>query len=462
MADMDQKAIVQRMIDAGESEENIATVIQHFKTKAAAPAPEGAVSRFVSGAAKNLNPMGVVNAVEHPVDTAKALLEAHKAQFDKAKAAYDDGHYSEAIGHLGAAALPILGPAAANAGERIGSGDVAGGLGEATGLLASVAAPRAIPAAVRGAGAAGDAVADVAKAGARGAGRVATAAADALDAHPAIGATVGGVVGYHAGGVMGALEGAATGARGVRIFRVVQKLAAAGKTPALADIAEEVSKTPADAPEAPMPAGEPPPPGKSPQQVANEAAVAARRAQPTGSALGARGPAAVTPEALIDSLKHLDPTDYRPGATVPSGEGSVAGDVMRQQSREVDLTRHQMPVTDVRHAELMKSFGGTQTPAPVPLSKAVATVQQAATEAKIKLTATEFTEATRLATHGHPGMNVVDAVVVQRALRSSSTFGKLPTDAEVRADFGVQARAGKKSLMGEYGDEPPPTGNPFR
>ena len=93
-----------------------------FEPDAPASEPDGAVSRFVSGAAKNLNPMGIVSAVAHPIDTAKALLEAHKAQYDKAKEAYSQGRYSEAVGHLGAAALPVLGPAAAAAGRAsIGS-----------------------------------------------------------------------------------------------------------------------------------------------------------------------------------------------------------------------------------------------------------------------------------------------------------------------------------------------------
>lgn len=117
----------------------------HWGASSATPeASESALSRFASGAWKNLNPMGLVRAALHPGDAAKALIDAQTEQLDKAKAMYDQGRYSEAIGHLAGGVLPIVGPAAANAGERIGSGDIAGGLGEATGLLASVEAPRAV------------------------------------------------------------------------------------------------------------------------------------------------------------------------------------------------------------------------------------------------------------------------------------------------------------------------------
>ena len=53
------------------------------------------------------------------------------------------GRYSEAAGHLLASVIPFMGPAAAHAGERMGEGDIAGGLGEATGLVSTVVSPRA-------------------------------------------------------------------------------------------------------------------------------------------------------------------------------------------------------------------------------------------------------------------------------------------------------------------------------
>lgn len=74
----------------------------------------------------------------------KGLGQSQIEQFKKGKAAYDAGRISEAVGHTIAGALPLVGPAAAEAGERIGSGDVAGGLGAAAGLVAPMAIPRKV------------------------------------------------------------------------------------------------------------------------------------------------------------------------------------------------------------------------------------------------------------------------------------------------------------------------------
>lgn len=81
------QGIVQKMIDAGESEDNIATVIQHFKTQAPAqpqvrsrtgqmytpPVDDG--SDFLKGAASNVDPRGYMqlakDAYNDPLGTAK-------------------------------------------------------------------------------------------------------------------------------------------------------------------------------------------------------------------------------------------------------------------------------------------------------------------------------------------------------------------------------------------------------
>lgn len=60
---------------------------------------------------------------------------------NKAVSSAKQGRYSEMVGHGIAAALPILGPSAAKAGEDIGAGKTAYGLGEATGLVGQVVAP---------------------------------------------------------------------------------------------------------------------------------------------------------------------------------------------------------------------------------------------------------------------------------------------------------------------------------
>lgn len=115
-----------------------------------APMPS-ATSRFLSNAGEMLNPVtiaqGLYGAVRHPVDTATnigtAQWEQARQAWELAKNADTWEDYLEALGRTGAAALPVLGPVAAEAGEQIGAGDVAGGLGKAVGVLAPTALPTA-------------------------------------------------------------------------------------------------------------------------------------------------------------------------------------------------------------------------------------------------------------------------------------------------------------------------------
>lgn len=91
------------------------------------------------------------------------LIQSHIDQGTKAAEAFKRGRYTEAAGHLGAAALPLVGPAAAAIGEKIGgteaqvdkygnvitpgqAPDIAGGVGGAVGLIGSAAAPAAVKA----------------------------------------------------------------------------------------------------------------------------------------------------------------------------------------------------------------------------------------------------------------------------------------------------------------------------
>jgi len=120
---------------------------------------EGAASRFGSNLIKNILPStvpsdyveGPLYAAQHPMDSIglvlRALWDAHAGQAGKtgeaAKRVLSEptlsgklGATSETLGHGLATALPLIGPAAANAGEQIASGDIAGGLGAATGILA--------------------------------------------------------------------------------------------------------------------------------------------------------------------------------------------------------------------------------------------------------------------------------------------------------------------------------------
>jgi hypothetical protein len=121
--------------------------------KAPAPATGSAAGRFAEGAWENLNPVnmvkGVAGAVMHPIDTVKAAGSAMGSEWEKAGTAASQGRYSEAAGHGLAGSLPLVGPAAAAIGERIGEGDVAGGVGAGTGLIASMFAPRAVSGTVK-------------------------------------------------------------------------------------------------------------------------------------------------------------------------------------------------------------------------------------------------------------------------------------------------------------------------
>lgn len=125
------------------------------------PTPEGgAVGRFAAGAAEMLNPIemvkGAAQAVRHPIQTGTAIVGAMGDQWSRAAEAAREGHYSEAVGHAVAGSIPLVGPAAAEIGERIGEGDIAGGLGTTAGLLtpfgvkpAVQGVRRAIPAGAR-------------------------------------------------------------------------------------------------------------------------------------------------------------------------------------------------------------------------------------------------------------------------------------------------------------------------
>lgn len=102
------------------------------------------VGRFLSNAGEMLNPVsmvkGIAGAVMRPIDTATGMVNQAGQQFGQARDLYQQGRYLEAAGHAAAGAIPIIGPAAAAAGEQIAGGDVAGGLGKAAGMVGPIAA----------------------------------------------------------------------------------------------------------------------------------------------------------------------------------------------------------------------------------------------------------------------------------------------------------------------------------
>jgi hypothetical protein len=107
-----------------------------------APEQTSALSRFASNFGEMLNPVtaikGIAHAVANPVETGQAILQASGEQLGQAKDAFGRGDYMEAGGRT-LAAIPLIGPAAAAAGDQIASGDVAGGLGKGAGLLTGAA-----------------------------------------------------------------------------------------------------------------------------------------------------------------------------------------------------------------------------------------------------------------------------------------------------------------------------------
>jgi hypothetical protein len=144
------RVIVKRMMDAGESEQNIAAVIQRMSKPAPEPepAPSSALGRFASGAGEMLNPItmakGLYQTVRHPIDTASAIYQSQGAEFDKAVDAARSGRYSEMVGRGAASFLPVVGPLAASIGEQAGSGDIAGAAGRAVGGALAWQAPKVV------------------------------------------------------------------------------------------------------------------------------------------------------------------------------------------------------------------------------------------------------------------------------------------------------------------------------
>ena len=135
-----------------------------------APTPPQSNGQALWGAVKQ----GVSEAVTNsPPSMAwrlgKSVLQQSGQQLGKAYNAVTKGDYPsqpledrrlEGAGYAASAAVPVLGPMAAKAGEQIGSGDYAGGLGTAAGTLVQALAPaiaRGATRAVKGTAAAFDA-----------------------------------------------------------------------------------------------------------------------------------------------------------------------------------------------------------------------------------------------------------------------------------------------------------------
>lgn len=117
---------------------------------------------FLGGLWENVNPVeavkGLASAAAHPLDTAKGVLEAQDVPRQKAEEAFKRGDYAEGLRHSIGYLLPLIGPAIDKAGNEAASGNLAKGLGEATGIGLNLVAPKYVPklsAAAKSAGMAG-------------------------------------------------------------------------------------------------------------------------------------------------------------------------------------------------------------------------------------------------------------------------------------------------------------------
>lgn len=148
-------SIVAKMDEQGAPPDDIRAVVEDFKGKYDAPEKGGGVGGYLGAAAEGLIP----EAIRHPsmiADVPGALLDVARENpmdllvpgrmigKDIGQASIDSFNAQRAKGtNLAsslAAGVPLIGPAAAQAGEEIGQGNYAEGLGHATAMLLPFAA----------------------------------------------------------------------------------------------------------------------------------------------------------------------------------------------------------------------------------------------------------------------------------------------------------------------------------
>ncbi len=167
---------------------------------AAGPEPAGqgsAISRFLGGAVSHSPIGGLYQALTHPLDTAGGLLksglvdpitegiEAGRSAVEAVRGGPNGRLIPalEALKHT-AGAIPLVGKSLTDSGEKIGQGDVAGGLGE----LAGTASWGALPKVAEGA----KGVPDVMRSAARHAGPLLETAGEHLSNPVIQGSAIGG------------------------------------------------------------------------------------------------------------------------------------------------------------------------------------------------------------------------------------------------------------------------------
>lgn len=110
------------------------------------PSPKDAGFLKTLGTDLKSLPGALYEAVRHPLDTRDAIEAAAGQQRDEAVKAAKEGRYPEMVGHGVASLMPVIGPAAAQAGQELGGGQPGQGAAHALELLAPFGAKPAFDA----------------------------------------------------------------------------------------------------------------------------------------------------------------------------------------------------------------------------------------------------------------------------------------------------------------------------
>lgn len=372
----------------------------------------GAASRYLGGALGGLKAL----VTESPLSIVRGLMDAQGDTAVKARDAFQQGRYSEAAGYGLGAMIPVIGPAAAHAGERIGQGDVAGGLGEATALLApeamKAAKPYAAPAA-RGVQAAARPVIDLTKRGARAAAPVAGGVA---------GGVTGGLVGYGLGEpVTGAMTGAAAGYKAGQALarRAPERPAVPAETSA--DYAARrvdaiIRENLKDVPLPTLPASE-----TSAAPRASQAPPAAA-ATPQSASTSTAAPESAVPAPM--PVKRLSPQQIRNEVGLAARRNGVALSETELAAADALVAQGQTPV----EAVLSLKPRAVADPVPAMAVKPKLTTAEATVYAQLRQAGKSHTEALSIidqqkqlaAALGTPSVEQMNRDMATRALRQKS------------------------------------------
>lgn len=132
--------------------------LKHYVWDAPAEGQDEVVAKVHSGDYAGAVLSLLKNSAQEVIPGARSVPDIVRAQAQQFANAYSDlnntrempnvsDRLMSAGGHALAGLVPVVGPAAAEAGEQIGNGDVAGGLGKGAGLIASIVGPHAVQAA---------------------------------------------------------------------------------------------------------------------------------------------------------------------------------------------------------------------------------------------------------------------------------------------------------------------------